>query len=393
MLIPIATNRRCNSFPFVTAGLIVINTLVLILEYAVGDTTAILKWGFTPAHPSILTILTSVFMHAGPIHLIGNMLFLWVFGSVVEDALGPLVYGLFYVGGGLAAALMHWAVTLTMAPREAYIPCVGASGAVAAILAIFAVRFYRNKVRIAYFLWFYLIRWGTFEAPSLWAVGIWFGLELLNGFLTIGGGEGVAHWAHIGGFLFGIAMGFALRSPQDAAQEYVVEDAREGLVSMAPHLALEQLLPIVRAHPENDGAREQLALAYEAVGNEPAADDQWRHLLRLRLQRHQRAEVVELCRQVPRRSLLEAVDPRTLYDVACCFEESLQYGAAVNLLQRVWQGHPMAPEAELGMLRQATLMKEKLRDPAADTLFDQFLKAYPYSQYRAYALAKRTGKG
>jgi hypothetical protein len=264
-----------------------------------------------------------------------------------------------------------------MAPREAYIPCVGASGAVAAILAIFAVRFYRNKVRLFYLWWFYLIRWGTFEAPSLWAVGAWIGIELLSGFLTIGGGAGVAHWAHIGGFLFGIAMGFALRSPQDAAQEYVVEDARQSLVSMAPHRALEQLLPIVRAHP----------------GNEPAADDQWRHLLRLRLQRHQRAEVVELCRQVPRRSLLEGVDPRTLYDVACCFEESFQFGAAIPLLQRVWQAHPLAPEAELAMLRQATLLKEKLHDPTADGLFDQFLKTYPYSQYRAYATAKRTGKG
>jgi membrane associated rhomboid family serine protease len=377
----------------VTVGLIVINTLVLLLEYASGDATTILRWGFTPAHASVLTIFTSVFMHGGLMHLVGNMLFLWVFGSVVEDALGPLVYGLFYLGGGLAAALTHWAVTLTMAPREAYVPCVGASGAVAAILAIFAVRFYRNKVRLFYLWGFYLIRWGTFEAPSLWAVGVWFGLELVSGFLTIGGGADVAHWAHIGGFLFGIAMGFALRSPQDAAQEYVVEDARQSLASMAPHLALEQLLPIVRAHPENEEAREQLARAYDAVGNETAADDQWRHLLRLRLQRHQRAEVVELCRQVPRRSLLEGVDPRTLYDIACCFEESFQFSAAAQLLQRVWQPQPMAPEAELAMLRHATLLKEKLHDPAGDALFDQFLKAYPYSQYRAYAQAKRAGQG
>src|SRR5205807_5710589 len=173
-----------------------------------------------------------------------------VFGSVVEDALGHLVYGLFYLGGAVAAALMHWAVTLTMAPREAFIPCLGASGAVAAVLAIFAVRFYRNRVRIFYLLLFYFIRWGTFEAASLWAVGIWFGLELVSGFLSIGGGAGVAHWAHIGGFLFGIIMGFALRSPQDAAQEYTLEEARANLASMAPRTALEQLLPFVRAHPE-----------------------------------------------------------------------------------------------------------------------------------------------
>jgi hypothetical protein len=273
------------------------------------------------------------------------------------------------------------------------VPCLGASGAVAAILAIFAVRFYRNKVRIFYVLGYYLIRWGTFEAPSLWAVGVWFGWELLQGFLSIGGGEGVAHWAHIGGFLFGIVMGFAMRSPQDAAQEYTTEDARTSLASMAPRTALEQLLPIVRAHPDNDEAREQVARAYEGIGDEVTADEHWRFLIRLRLQRRQRAEAVELCRRVPRRSLLDGLDPRSLYDVACCFEECFQFGEAAHLLQRVWQSHPLAPEAELAMLRQATLMKERLHDPAAQSLFDQFIKSYPYSQYRAYAEAKRSGRG
>ncbi len=392
MLIPIATNRPCRAFPYVTVALIIINTLVLVWEYMVGD-AAILRWGFTPAHPSLTTIFTAAFMHADPFHLLGNMLFLWVFGSVVEDALGPLVYGLFYLGGAVAAALMHWVVTLTMAPSEAFVPCLGASGAVAAVLAIFAVRFYRNRVRLFYFLWIYFIRWGTFEAPSLWAVGVWFGLELLSGFLTIGRGGGVAHWAHIGGFLFGIVMGFAMRSPQDAAQEYTLDEARVSLASMAPRLALEQLLPIVRAHPENEEAREQLARAYEAVGQEAAADEEWRYLLRKRLQRRQRAEAVELCRQVPRRSLLSGADPRTLYDVACCFEESFQFGEAVRLLQQVWQEHPMAPEAELAKLRQATVLKEKLHDASADALFDRFLQTFPYSQYRAFAQAKQSGRG
>src|SRR5438445_2839245 len=132
LIVPIATNRPCRAFPYVTVALIIINTLVLGVEYGVGD-AAILNWGFTPAHPSMLKIVTAAFMHAGLFHLLGNMLFLWVFGSVVEDALGHLVYGLFYLGGAVAAALTHWAVTLTMAPREAFIPCLGASGAVAAV--------------------------------------------------------------------------------------------------------------------------------------------------------------------------------------------------------------------------------------------------------------------
>jgi membrane associated rhomboid family serine protease len=389
LIIPIGTNRGCSRYPYVTLALILINTFVFILELTGGDAAAINHWAFVPARPSLVTIITAAFMHAGLLHLVGNMLFLWVFGSVVEDALGPIVYGLFYLGGGLAAALLHWVVTLTLMPSEAFIPCLGASGAVAAVLALFAIRFYRHKVRIFYLFAYYLIRWGTFEAPSLWVVGLWFGWELLSGFLSLGGGAGVAHWAHIGGFVFGVVMGFALRSPQDAAQEYTIEEARTQLAAMAPRAALEQLLPIVRAHPENEEARTQLARAYEGVGDETAADEQWRILLRQRLARRERAEVVALCRQVARRSLLDGFDGRTLYDVACCFEESFQFPEAVHLLQRVWQANPDAPESELAMLRQATLMKDRVHDPNANSVLDQFLRTYPYSQYRAYAEAKR----
>src|SRR2546430_613365 len=133
LILPIGTNRLCKGFPYVTISLIVINVIVFVLEVTTGDASMFDRWAFTPAHPSLVTIITAAFMHAGLLHILGNMLFLWVFGSVVEDALGPIVYGLFYLGGGLAAALLHWVVTLTTAPQEAMIPCLGASGAVAAI--------------------------------------------------------------------------------------------------------------------------------------------------------------------------------------------------------------------------------------------------------------------
>jgi membrane associated rhomboid family serine protease len=380
LLIPIATDRPCRRFPVVTTALIAINTLVFLLE-VMSDGPGVLNWAFTPGHPRLITILTSSFMHGGLLHLVFNMLFLWVFGSVVEDALGPLVYALFYLGGAIAAELLDWAVIVTMAPQQAGIPSLGASGAVAAVLAMFMVRFYRNNVRIFYLIIFYFLRWGTFEIGSLWAVGIWFGWEVISGFLNLGAGDGVAHWAHIGGFLFGVGMGFAMRSPQDAA--------RASLAVMAPRAAIEKLLPIVQAEPENDEARAQLARAYEVAGETAAADQQWLMLLRQRLRQRRKAEVVELLRQTARPGLLAAADPRTLYDVACCFEESFQYAEAVQLLQRIWREQPMAPEAELALLRQATLMKERLHDPTAHRLFDQFLQQYPHSQYRAFALAKR----
>jgi hypothetical protein len=277
-----------------------------------------------------------------------------------------------------------------MAPREAFIPMLGASGAVAAVLAMFAVRFYRNRVRI---FWILGIWWrGTFTMPSLWAVGIWFALELLSGFLTLRGGSGVAHWAHIGGFLFGVGMGFVMRSPQDAARQYLLEDVRTGLSEEAPQSAIERLLPAVRAEPRNEAARIQLARAYEQAGDEENADEQWRLVLQQRLQERRRGEVVPLLRQAGRPRLLLGADPRTLFDVACCWEESGEYEEAGRLFQQVWQQHSQAPEAELAMLRHATLLKERLKHPAADRLFDHFLQKYPHSQYRAFAQERRGGQ-
>ncbi len=389
---PISTDRLRRSFPWVTVALIVLNSLVFLLEVMAAD-GPVFAWAFTPAHPRLITILTAAFMHAGLFHLGFNMLYLWIFGSVVEDALGPLVYGLFYLGGAIAATLLHWVITATMAPQEAQIPSLGASGAVAAVLAMFAVRFYRNKVRIFYIVAFGLIRWGTVEVASLWAVGAWIGVELVSGFLSIHGGSDVVHWAHIGGFLFGMGMGFAMRSTADAAREYDLEDARASLAVMAPRAAIERLLPLVTAQPQNEEAREQLARAHELAGDDTAADTHWRRLLDQRLRQRRKSEVVELCRLVGRHGLLAGADARTLYDVAVCYEESFQYPEAVRLLQRVWQEQPAASEAELALLRHATLLKERLQDPGASALFDRFLQTYPDSSYRDFALAKQNGKG
>jgi len=144
----------------------------------------------------VLSIFVAMFLHGGWLHLGGNMLFLWIFGNNVEDRLGYVVYPLFYVMGGLAAAGLQ----LAFGPNST-IPSLGASGAIGAILGAYLVLFPRARVLTLFF--FFIITW--FELPASIVLLAWFGLQLFSG---VGGlashvSGGVAYWAHVGGFAFG----------------------------------------------------------------------------------------------------------------------------------------------------------------------------------------------
>lgn len=150
----------------------------------------------------LVTILTSVFLHAGWLHIIGNMLFLWVFGDNVEDRLGHLGYLLFYAASGVAAALTQGFIDM-----NEIIPNVGASGAVAGVLGAYIVFFPRATITTLIPITIVLI---PFPVPAFVMIGLWFVQNLLSGFATLADVEaansGVAFFAHIGGFVFGAAM-------------------------------------------------------------------------------------------------------------------------------------------------------------------------------------------
>ncbi|HEY6068977.1 MAG TPA: rhomboid family intramembrane serine protease, partial [Gaiellaceae bacterium] len=148
---------------------------------------------------------TSMFMHGGWEHIIFNMLFLWIFGNNVEDALGRVRFLLWYISGGLAATAVQTFVTLHFGnAQEASIPNIGASGAIAAVLGAYFVLLPRARVLSVIILGFIFLR----EIPAIWFLGIWFLFQLWQGGWAVGhpeAGGGVAFFAHIGGFAFGLA--------------------------------------------------------------------------------------------------------------------------------------------------------------------------------------------
>ncbi|MGD2143379.1 MAG: rhomboid family intramembrane serine protease [Anaerolineae bacterium] len=213
-MIPLRDNIPSRRFPIINSGLIGLNILVFLVESIllgsdpVHQLTA--RWGLVPARfwevgdlHSWITLFTSMFLHGGWWHLISNMLALYIFGDNIEDRAGHLPYLIFYLAGGLAAGGAH-----LVAYSGSTLPTVGASGAIAGVLGAYLVLFPQARVLTLVPI-FYFIR--LIEVPALVYLGFWFISQLFNGLFALAAADvfqsgGVAWWAHIGGFAFGLVV-------------------------------------------------------------------------------------------------------------------------------------------------------------------------------------------
>jgi len=219
-LIPIHDDNPTRTFPYVTVGIIALNVLVFLTEPHFGRGGSLqvaeyfYRWGLVPWEIThgrqlnltgclqacftnknvYLALLTSMFVHAGPLHLAGNMLFLWIFGNNIEDTLGPGRYLIFYLLCGVIAGLVHAALN-----ASSMYPTVGASGAIAGVLGAYLVLFPRARVlTIAFFI--------IVPLPAVFVLGLWFVLQLFTGPSQQIGGGGVAWGAHVAGFIAGAIL-------------------------------------------------------------------------------------------------------------------------------------------------------------------------------------------
>lgn len=216
-MIPLRDTIPSRSFPIVTVGLIIVNVVVFLFELMLGDSLAefFALFGVIPSvyfelreldAPFIIIyypFLTSMFLHGGWAHLIGNMLYLWIFGDNVEDRMGKFRFLIFYLLCGFAASLAH-----VYTNPDSNVPTVGASGAIAGVLGAYFILFPHSRVitLVPIFFFFDLI-----EIPAFFFLGFWFIMQFFNGIATLGAetyisGGGVAWWAHIGGFVTGVLL-------------------------------------------------------------------------------------------------------------------------------------------------------------------------------------------
>ncbi len=221
-MIPLHDDNPTTRTPIVTVALIAACVLVYLWQTSLGPQAgqaAVYSFGFIPAVvfegvtlpaelvrvPAGLTLLTSMFLHGGFMHLAGNMLYLWVFGNNIEDVCGHLRFVLFYLLCGLVAALAQ-----ALPNPASEIPMIGASGAISGVLGAYLLLFPHARVRVLIPLG--LVFFTTVRAG--WLLGFWFIFQLLSGLGTRPAGGGVAFWAHVGGFIAGLALILVLRDKQ-----------------------------------------------------------------------------------------------------------------------------------------------------------------------------------
>jgi membrane associated rhomboid family serine protease len=226
--------------PYATWGLIAANVAAWLLVQGLGSEPAlsgsVCRLGLIPAEvlglvppgvagfemaPGVVcafgeggawhTVLTSMFLHGGWLHLIGNMWFLWIFGNNVEDAMGHTRFVVFYLLSGIAAAALQTATN-----PGSTIPMVGASGAIGGVMGAYVLMYPRVHVHLLIILGFYVT---TIAVPAVFMLGYWFVLQVLSGSMSVGAeGGGVAFWAHVGGFVAGALLSFVFRKPEMLAR-------------------------------------------------------------------------------------------------------------------------------------------------------------------------------
>jgi membrane associated rhomboid family serine protease len=223
-MIPLKDEIKTRRVPVVNYALMLINVAVFVYQFinsaqmeAIVSQYALIPANLTTALTvdNLRPVLTSMFMHAGWVHLLGNMLYLWIFGDNVEDRLGHLGYLNFYLAGGFVAAIVH-----VLFNQQSVIPTVGASGAVAAVLGAYLVFYPKARVYTFIPIGF----WARLRMlPAAVVLGLWFLLQLFSGFATLDVGSdvgGTAFWAHIGGFVFGVIVGFLFKPKEKRKPAY-----------------------------------------------------------------------------------------------------------------------------------------------------------------------------
>ena len=232
------------------------------------------RYAFYPSRRVAFSYLTANFLHAGWLHLIFNMWFLWLAGAILEDTWGRPLYAAFYLISGVAAL---WGYALVY--PDGVIPVIGASGAIASLMGAFLVRFPKTKIQLGFFYWILRPRLYRFKAPAFAVLPLWLGVQLLAG-VRAGESGGVAYWAHIGGFGFGLVMALILRysgieqKANQAIEEKVAWSADPRIVKATNLLeeqqfdaAVSELKALIAEKPTSVDAYEMLPSVYLRKGD------------------------------------------------------------------------------------------------------------------------------
>ncbi|MGQ9455100.1 MAG: rhomboid family intramembrane serine protease [Armatimonadota bacterium] len=372
--------------PFVTLGIILMNCLATYLARRdmTFYETYVLSYGLIPEQFRVGRLLSSTFIHDGYLHLALNMSALYLFGREVERVMGKLEYIMFYVGACFAASLLHVVIVLyaMMPAYYASRPMVGASGAVAGVMGIYAVRFHRR-----------IFRFAGVEISALLIIMTWLLFQLVLGivglyrdiFLGIGVKQ-IGYWSHLGGFGFGIVVALLANMALDGERDYLTTQAKHSESEGNLLEAIQYHETLLRYEPDNANSHAEIARLW-AILNEK--EESLRHYLtaiELFIVNGKEEKAFPVSEEMIRFWPSAQLSPEMRFRLATYLEESGQPDRAVAEFQQITQQNPDCIEAEMSFLKAGHLQLRALGNPeSARSTLEELLERYPNSDWGTYA--------
>lgn len=333
-------------------------------------------YAFVPAHPSAVSYVTANFLHGGWLHLIGNMWFLWLAGAILEDTWGRVIYTIFYLVAGAAALVVHAWVN-----AGSLVPTLGASGAVAALMGAFLIRFPKTKIEVALVLGLRSLsnlalgKGIRFKAASYWLLPIWLLMEIFSGAI-FGQHSGVAHWAHVGGFLFGAVVALGLRysgleqKANAAIEAKVTWTADAGIVQATEQMehgkldeAIASLKALIATKPDSVDAYTLLSQIYWRKNDIPAHLEATIKLCQLHLKAQDGAAAWQDYQEYVNAGG-DRMPAATWLELGRIAEGQQNYEGAVTEYEKLAKTYPTERQSILALLSAGRLALKQLNRPA-----------------------------
>ena len=367
-----------QQLPLVTLGIILLNVLVAVFTRNSMDTVPI-DYGLVPGQLSLSRLFTSNFLHDGPVHLTLNMLLLYVFGRDVERVLGKLKYLFFYLGACLAGAIIHTLVVFAaLPPYYALLPVIGASGAVAGVVGLYAVRFHRRT-----------FHFGGMELPALFVIMCWLAFQLVLGVagLYMDDVYGmsiklVSWWSHLGGFAFGIGIALLGNQALQGECEYLLAKARDDYERGNLPEAAGEYETLLKYDPDNPIVYAELGRLWGILGEDLHSISYYHTAIELYICKGREQEALAVVDEMKEAWPETALSTATQLHLASYLTDTGQTPQAIQAFRQIVEDNPDSAEAQISLLKIGQLQLTALNDPSAavETL-STFLDRYPNSKW------------
>ena len=390
--VPIGLDVGARKRPFVTY-LICVTSVIVFLLYRykpVGSWWDLTLLTFQPAAPTIAQAITHAFLHGTWFHLIGNLVYILVFGPPLEDRIGPARFYLIFTLSAAVGAYAHMVLTALYAPQYLEYGVIGASGATSGMLGAYLMRLHFSRVRVAYWIFMPLQgvnRAGKTYLSIVFAVIFWLALQGIRTVMQFGTeGARVAYSVHIGGFAAGILAAVCLRARAAARAEGHLVKARRNFEKADWFGAQAEYAEYLALNPEDAVAHVEMARSLVAAGDMVRSRERYVDAARILLERGERdmAETYfdEAMRHIPNFALSETAH----LDIACGMERTLKYRSAMSAYEHfVWK-YPSSPDAPFVLLRMAGMLEKRFGNPReALSCYSRLVVGYASDRWAEFA--------